>query len=500
MKNKGAGIFKSTVLVVVVVLASKCLGLLRETLVAALYGATAETDAFFFAQSMPGTIFPSVCNGISTAFVSLYVMCLTEKGEEDADRYASRTLMFALLVGIILSAVGTLLSPALVPLLAPGFSGEQRLLAIKLTQLTMGSFFLFMLQYMLTAILNSKRFFVGSQIAGLFYSGTIAAALFIVGSGKSMEWLTLLTILANLSQLLILVLCCRGHFRFSLVQKPAWQENRQLLHLAIPILLGNSVVQIHTIVDKALGSLLPEGSLSALSYGNTLGNLVVNVLVVSLTTVLYPNLTREAASGDMEYYGDILTQSMSGLTALMVPITCVTLLCANDVVEIIYGRGSFNASAVESTSLVLICYAPMFICCAVREVLTRAYFAVQDTKTPMINSAISVFCNVFLSLALTPWLGIMGITLGTSISTLLTALLLLRSIRRKMPQLCLSYFYKNFIHQIIAGVIGLSVLWGFLFLLPVQIHILRFAFATMVCFGVYALCLWLLNGHRVICK
>ena len=497
MKNKGTGIFKNTVLVVAVVLASKCLGLLRETFVAALYGATAETDAFFFAQSMPGTIFPSVCNGISTAFVSLYVMRLTEKGEEDADRYASRTLLFALFLGIILSAVGAMLSSILVPLLAPGFSGDQRLLAIELTQLTMGSFFLFMLQYMLTAILNSKSFFVGSQIAALFYSGTIAVVLLVVGSGKSMEWLTLLTIFANLSQLIALVFCCWGHFHFSPIQKPAWQENRQLLHLTIPILLGNSVVQIHTIVDKALGSLLPDGSLSALSYGNTLGNLVVNVLVVSLTTVLYPNLTREAVEGDSGNYGRILTKSMSGLTALMIPITCVTLLCAKDVVEIVYGRGSFDLSAVENTSLVLVCYAPMFVFCAVREVLTRAYFAVQDTKTPMINSAISVSCNVVLSLALTPWLGIVGITLGTSISTLLTALLLLRSIRRKLPQLRMTTFYENIRNQLLAGVGAEGILWMFLRMIPIHSPVLRFGMATIICFGIYLLFLLLITKYKV---
>ncbi len=500
MRLSRNSILQASLWVTLLALASKAIGFFRETLIAGYYGATAETDAFFLAQSMPGMIFPSVCNSLSTAFITLYVTRSTSRGEDEGDLYASRMVFGTLLISLALSLVGVLLASPLMPLLAPGFTPGQVALAAHLTRLTMAAFPLTMLQYMLTAILNAKKLFVSSQVAALAYNLVVILATYMVGDQQSMDLLTLSVIGGHVTTVMLLAILCWRHVRFKKLVNPLHPDTVQLVRMGLPILLGNSVVQIQQIVDKALGSTLPEGSLSAINYGNTLGGLVVTVLVTSLTTVLYPNLTREAAEGDTENYGQILTKSMSGLTALMVPITCVTILCAKDVVEIVYGRGSFDSSAVESTSLVLACYAPMFLFCAVREVLTRAYFAIQDTKTPMINSAISVSCNVVLSLVLTPWLGIVGITLGTSISTLLTALLLLKSIRKKMPQLCLSGFYRNLFHQIAAGAIGLGVVWGFFLLLPIQVHILRFATATVVCFSIYALCLWLLNGRRVICR
>lgn len=499
MNEKKQNILKSTALVAGIVLLGKVLGLLRETLVAALYGATAETDAFFFAQSMPGTLFPAVCNSLSTAFISLYVLRLTEDGEEPGDQYASRILVSTTVLGIILSIVGILITPVAVPLLAPGFKGTQLTLAVFLSRITMGAFVLMMLQYMLTAILNSKQFFVGSQVASLFYNVTIIALLFLLGAHQGIVLLTVSTVLAIFIQILVLAVCCRGHFHFTLRQKHSWAENRHLLRLSLPILLGNSVVQLHLIVDKALGSLLSEGSLSALTYGNTLGNLVVNVLVVSLTTVLYPNLTADAASGNTHHYGKVLLRSMSGLTALMMPIVCVTMLYAGDIVRIVYGRGSFSEEAVANTAQVLVCYAPMFVACAVREVLTRGYFAIQDTRTPMLNSAFSVGGNIVLSLLLTPRWGIVGITLGTTISTLLAAVLLLRSIRRKMPELELRIFPRNLFHQIIAGAVSFLALWEFRELVPLSGSLFRFSAATVLCFLIYGGCLLLLNHRKIVC-
>lgn len=497
-KNSSGKLLRTTVLVSGIVLFGKLQGFFREALIAGYYGATAETDAFFFAQNMPGMIFPSVCNSVSTAFLSLYAVKLARERPEDADRYASRMLLACLMLGLALSGAGAALSPLLVPLLAPGFWGEQLGLSVRLTQMTMGAFVLTMLQYMLGAILNAKKRFLGSQTAALFYSGTVILATLLLGRGRRMEVLTLTVILGYFMHAAALVFCCRGCFRPTLRANPFHRDTAQLFRLSLPILLGNAAYQINTIVDQALGSLLPEGSLSALSYSHTLTLLVTSVCITSLSTVLYPTLAEDAAKENLERYGERMVQSLSVLTWLLIPVSLLTLLRAEDIVSAVYNRGSFDRTAVSYTGAALAGYALMFIGTGVREVLTRAFYARQDTKTPMVNTLISIGCNVILSILLSRYLGLAGIALGTTLSCTLAACLLLRDTKRKLPFVRLSGFFSQFRLQLLAGAVLCAALVGLHRLVePPHSPFWRFALDTFAGFAVYIPVSLLTGGIRL---
>lgn len=490
--NRHRSFLSTTLTVTLLVVAGKLLGFGRETLIAGFYGATAETDALFLAQSMPAMIFPAVCSSVSTAFISLYTVRLATEDPRSSDRYASRILLATSILASVLAVIGVLLSPILVPLIAPGFQGTQLSLAIRLTRLTMGMFLITMLQYMLGAILNSHKYFIGSQVAGLLYNLVIILVTVFLGPGQSMEVLMLTIILGHAAQLVCLIYCCHGCFHLTLRLNPLHQETKQLWSLSLPILLGNSVVQLNTIVDKALGSILPEGSLSVLSYGNTLTALVTSIFIMSLSTVLYPTLTSNAARGDMDQYGQLLMKSLGSLTLLLIPISCITLLFAEDIVQIVYARGNFDQAAVVNTGAVLACYAPVFLFSGIREMLSRVFFSLQNTKTPMRNSAIGVGCNILFSLLLVRPLGIKGIALGTTISALITTCLLLRSVCRKLPELPVKWVFREiFAKGLQAGGILLLLLLGLRCFMPSSAPLLRFVCATVLGGTVY-LCILLL--------
>lgn len=482
----------------IIIILSKLLGFFRETLIADFYGATAETDAFFFAQNMPAMIFPSVGNSISTAFISLYTAKLAQGTEAEADRHASRMMLAAILLGIGLSILGTVFSPLLVPLFAPGFTGEQLSLAIVLSQLTMWVFALSMLCCMLSAILNSKKHFLGSQAAGLFYSGTIIVIMLLLGRGQRMETLILMEFGGVFMQIAALALCCKGCFHPSLQVIPFHQDAVRLLRLSLPILLGNAAYQINTIVDQALGSLLPNGSLSALSYSRTLTQFVISICITSLSTVLYPTLTANAAKGEMERYGRHLTQTMSILCWLLIPVSFITLLCAQDIVTAVYARGSFNQTAISYTGVALAGYALMFIGTGIREILTRAFYALQDTRTPMINTLLSIGCNAVFSVLLVQYLGLTGITLSTTLSCSIAACLLLRDVSKKLPHVSLAGFFSQLWRQLLAGIVMCAALLVFRRIVePVPFALLRFLLNALLGFAVYMLLSLLLGCVKI---
>lgn len=450
--KKSDSLLRAAFSVTLLVVVSKLMGFGREALIAAYFGTTAETDAFFFAQGMPSMLFPAVGNSLAFAFTSLYVHYSTRQGEESGDLLASRLLLFCGGLGMGLSVLGIFLAPVLVPLLAPGFTPEQFALATQLTRLSMGAFVLTILQCILGAIMNAKRFFIAAQVAGFVYNGYIIAITAALGTGQDVYVLMMTVVAGMLLQVATMVLLSHRHFRFAL-REPVriLPEARQLLRLAAPILLGNSVVQINNIVDKAISSTLPDGSLSALSYASTLNSLVIDIFVISLSTVLFPELTRDAASGDQDRFGHTLMRSLSGLTMLLIPISVISGVDAEEIVSVIFGRGSFDATSISLTGLVLMCYSPRFVFAGIREVLARAFFAMQDTKTPMVISTVGVGCNIVCSLLLAPVLGLMGVALGTVVSVFVIAVLLLRQARHRIEALPVGVFLHNLLRQLLAG-------------------------------------------------
>ena len=488
---------QATVSVSVITILSKLLGFFRETLIADYYGATAETDAFFFAESMPGMIFPAVGNSIYTAFISLYAARLAQESAEDADRYASRMILACTLLAMGMFGVGTAISPFLVPLFAPGFSGDQLTLAVSLTRLVMIVLVLSMLLYMFSAILNCKKRSVSTSLCGLLYSGTIIAATVLLGRGQRMETLALVVILGHFVHTAALALCALRCFRPTFWLTPFHRDTAQLLRLSLPVMLGSAAYQLNSITDKALSSLLPDGSLSALSYSNTLTLLVTGILFSTLSYVLYPALAADAANNELESYGKRVTQSLTVLCWLLIPVSLLTLLGAGDIVSAVYARGSFDQTAVSYTGAALAGYAMMFIGTGIREILTRAFYARQDTRTPMRNTLLSIGCNIALSILLSRYLGLIGIALGTTISCTLAACLLLRDTKRKLPFVRLSAFFSRLWRQLLAGVVMCAALAAFHHLMPMpSAPFWRFALDTLVGFAVYLPVSLLLGGIK----
>ena len=344
----------------------------------------------------------------------------------------------------------------------------------------------------------SKGFYLGAQIAGLLYNAMIISITAVLGSGQSMFFLMMTVVGGMIIQVATLCVFCRGHMHFSPRDlSPFHRDIKQLFYQALPILLGNSVVQLNNIVDKALGSTLVDGALSALSYAGSLNIMVTDVFIISLSTVLFPTLTRDAASGDTAHYSDTLLQSLSGLSLLLVPISCITVLDARTIVEIVYGRGNFQQESIALTGLALACYAPRFVFAGIREILTRAFFALQDTKTPMIISAIGVGCNILFSILLIRRLGMAGIALGTVVSVFVIAVLLLWKAHVRLSMLPLRVFFLSLAKQLAAGAVLVLALVQFQNLTQSFTPLLRFAADTTTGLIAYAAVALLLREKQI---
>lgn len=496
-KNKHQ-LLNITIIVSFIAILGKVIGFLREAVIAAFFGATAQTDAFFFAQSMPAMIFPAVCSSISNAFIAMYVTKLTQSGEEEGARFVSRSLTVALLIAIILSILAFIFTPYIVPILAPGFIGETLDLAIFLTRIVMASFLLIMAHYMLGAILNARKFFYGVQIAGLLFNLFVIVVTLFLGKEQSIVVLTLTVIVGHIVQIFVLLLFCKGKVKIKVGLNLFHKDVKGLIILSLPILFGNSIIQLQIIVDKIIASLLGEGTISALSYASSLNTIVTGVFIASFSTVLYPTLTENAAMRDMKLYSENLMQSLSGLIIILIPISIITMIFSTDIVTAVFERGNFDREATKLTSTALFYYAVMYTFMAIRAVITNAFYAVKNTKTPMINSSIGVAIHIVCSIILSRYIGIAGIALGASISSIIAAFLLLFNVQKTIPSLHLLHLVPLVKKIALAGLITWIVLLFFAQYLQITQPFVRFILATVLGFSVYSGTLLLLKCRELL--
>lgn len=483
--NRGKqSIITATILVSLLVIVSKILGFVREAIIAAYFGANEYTDAFFLAQNMPSMLFPAVCNSVSIAFTSLYVKRINED-DVTGDLYGSRMLNASFILGVLLSVFGLIISPIIVPVFAPGFKGAQLELAILLTRLTMSAFSLTMLTYMLTAILNSRRFFIGAQIAGVLHNVVLILCLFVFGPGQSMEFLTITFVFGLFVQVLVLVLCCKNKFTYHFLVNPFHEETKRLVLLSTPILLGNCVSQINSIVDKMLSSTLGNGSVSSLSYATTLYTVVVSVFIMSLSSVLYPSLIDHIANNDKDGLSRDLIRSLLMLSLALFIISAISIYDSNTIVRIVFGRGNFDSIAVKNTSAALLFYCPCFVFYGIREALSKLFYAIQDSKTPMINSAVGVIVNIITSISLVRIMGIAGIALGTTVSAIVSSILLMISTRKRFAYIKLKKLYKPMLLQLLVATISVALLYGFDRFVIINSDIIRFSLHIIIGFTSY---------------
>ena len=451
--TKNINITKSALLISAITLIGKLLGFIRQTVIANYFGVSWQTDAFFFAEKMPKLIFPSIANAIATAFITIYISKSVVESKTQADRFASSVLVAMMIAAILLSGIGVVICPVLVKLLAPGFFGEQLSLAVHLTRITLGAYVLSVAQYMLAAILNSKKIFVRSQIGGLFYNVFVIIQTLILGQNQGVDNLVWTIVSGQIIQVIVVLFFVSKNFKFTWHSSSVFHDGQLIIILAVPIFVSGGLESLNQLVDELLGSLLSTGTISGLSYSSSLNSIVTGMFISALSTVLYPILTENVANGQTEEFSNNLRKNLLVLFIVLIPVSVIACFCAPDIVSVVYKRGNFNKEAVELTTKALAYYAWMYPFLAIQNVAIRGFYAIQDTKTPLYMSGIAVLLNSVFSYFLSKKLAIGGLALGTTISAFLSAFFLLLGLRKKISSISLWICIPSAFKAIIAGVI-----------------------------------------------
>src|SRR5699024_5746058 len=261
-------------------------------------------------------------------------------------------------------------------------------------------------------------------------------------------------VIAEASQLLVQIpgLKKLGYkYKFNIDLKDQYMQ--QIALLIPPVLVSVAIADLNNMIDKSMASSLVEGSVSALNYANVLNNIVMSVFVTAIVTVIFPMLSKEANSENYVGLKKVMHTSLNIVLLITIPAAIGMIVLATPAVKFAYQRGELGETAAMTTSSALVFYSFGLVGNGVKSMLTRVFYSLKDTKTPMINSAYALGLNFIFNLILIQFMGHNGLALATSLSATFTAITLLLSLRKKIGNLGLKAMVQSSVKILISSLI-----------------------------------------------
>lgn len=416
----GNRVFKGTIIIVLVGILAKLAAFLSEAILAAYLGTTFESDAYYMVAGIKDVIYPMLSVGIWNVFLPLY-KSHTAKGESElAETLTDKSLSFFTGLSVIVVAVLILLAPAAVSVVAPGFKDETRALCIRLVRIAALNYVPIIASAVYASMLQCHEKFLGSQIREVVsHIPTIIAAVFFYRH-FGIEAMAIALIVGGALRLMIELPFVDWGYRY----KPDFRFNTPEFALMLrrlpSALISAGVVQLNTLIDKAMASTLPAGTISGLNYGHKLMNVLSGLLSSSIATALYPQMIELIALDKKDELSRLIAKIINIFSLLMLPITLACVLFRTELVSVVFQRGVFDDSSTKLTAgiFALYCLGIFFIAC--NAVISNIFYSVGDTKTPMLISIVALVLNVALNLVLIRLWGVNGLALATSLSACVT--------------------------------------------------------------------------------
>lgn len=496
-------IARAALVVVAGFVASGVLGIIRQAIINSTFGTSDSVDAFVWAQRLPELIFVLVAGGaLGSSFIPVYAR-VREGDEAEAWRLASAVMTLSALAAGALSIVVVLLAPVIVSsILAPGAAPPVQALTADLMRIMMLTPFIFSISGLLMGILHAHQLFLLPSIAismnniGLMIGALVIARMLPPDPGvaqvgdANVYGLAYGAVLSAILHLLVQLPALR-QINARLRPLADWRVPgvRNVLALMGPRVLGLAVVQVNFIVNAAFTSGMISGSAAALTNAFTLMFFALGVIGQSVGSAVFPSLSALAAENDMDGFRDRLSSVMRGVLFLAFPVMVALIVMGVPLIEILFQRGEWGPESTQATAWALSFYATGIAGFALLEVLSRAFYALADTWTPVKIGSAAMIANIILSIIFIQFIGdweskargpFAGLALANALTTNIEALALWWLLRRRTGGINDGYLLKGAGKVLLAALAMGITLWGIEMVLAEQVALLRLIVSGVV--------------------
>jgi len=475
LNSQTKSISSASLILAVSSMASAVLGLLRDRLLAGTFGASSELDVYYAAFTIPDLIaLILVFGAISAAIIPIFSSYLI-KSKEDAFRYASRVLNVFLGCLILICAILMIFTPALISVVAPGFSGAKKEMAVLLMRIMFLSPIILGASNIISGILQVFHRFIATALAPLMYNLGIIIGIMFFLPRFGLQGLAWGVVLGGVMHLLIQI----PAFFFSGFRYKADFDYKdpgvvKTLQLMAPRSLGLGAGQLNKIATTAIASTLISGSIAVFNLANNLASIVVTVVAVSVTTAAFPAMSMAFLKDEKDEFLKKFSSILKQVLFLIIPLSFLILVLRAQVVRVFLGVGKFDWVDTKLTTACLGILAFNLLAQGLILFLSKTFYAAQNTKIPAIISGLTVIFNIVLSL-LFVWIlrftffsdlaqvvfrvdgvkniGVLGLALAYAVTAIVECILLLYMFYKKFPSLKAKEIYDSLYKTLISSLV-----------------------------------------------
>ncbi|MFA6296660.1 MAG: murein biosynthesis integral membrane protein MurJ [Patescibacteria group bacterium] len=438
---------------------SRFLGLVRDRLFAEQFGAGRDLDAYYAAFRIPDFIFNLLILGaLSSAFIPIFVDYLSQKKQKEAWHLANSLLNIILGITIVICAIIFIFAPHLMFLIAPGFSGSEKELTAQLTRIMLLSPIFFGFSNIAGAILTSyKRFFFYALAPIMYNLGIIFGAWFLVDPYGIKGIAYGVVIGAFLHFIVQLPSIYKLGYRYKFIFDYTHKGVQRVVNLMIPSIMGLAMTQINLWVITVIASLISVGSITIFNFASNLQYFPVGVFGISIGLAAFPKLAEAVSLKKSMLFKNTFSFAFSKIMFFVIPISVFMLLMRAQIVRLVLGSGKFDWEDTYLTAQSLGLFTLSLFAQALIPLLVRSFYSMQDAKTPVFISIVSMITNIAGGLILSKYFGVLGLALAFSFAALINMLLLFVVLRYRLGDLGDSEIIKSILKTsfltIISGIV-----------------------------------------------
>lgn len=446
---------KTAIILLILTFFTKIFGFVKVTAINATFGQSLMTDIYNAANTIPVLLIGFITIGLNSSLIPV----LTEaekKGKKS--QFFNQLLSFLLVVSVIVCVLIFIFATPISHLVVRNWEKEYILEVAKYSRwMSVLALFQIFTYAFIGFLQQNNRFFIAGTFSIPMNFAIMLAAM--MSTKNSLDLLVIGTIIGFFIQLVWVYIPYsqyKNKFTFGFNLKD--DLFRLLGILILPTIITQSVSQINGIVNKIVASSLPKGSISALSNAQLVVGLFQGVFVMTISVIVFTKQARLSADKNKTELLNLTRRNISNMLMFIIPMTLGVMFLSIPAMDLLFTRGAYTKENAIVAGTVLLYYAPIMITSCITELLSKFFFAIKKTRIPMVASLVGVTINIILNLAIVKYLGVNGLALASTITTVFSAGVLIFYVRRYYKEQKIHLWTNSFLKYIVAGALMMAIL------------------------------------------
>ncbi|MCD4702211.1 MAG: polysaccharide biosynthesis C-terminal domain-containing protein [Candidatus Aegiribacteria sp.] len=444
---------------------------LRFAEVANIFGTTWQTDAVSIAMVIPILLQQVISTAFGAAFMPIYARVMLDKGDDAANRLISRIINWMSISGALLIGVIFFFGSSVVRIIGPGLDGNTSILAGEMLKIFLPVIFFNSIEGVLhNFMIYGKRYGLVSFVR--VFQIIVSYIILLLGHDKLGIMIIPISGVAGAvaSFSISAFISLRLRLRYQMVIDPRDSDFREIIRLALPVIIGVVTGFLGPVADKVMASLLRTSSVTAIDYATRIRNLIRIVLIQPIIVLSTVTFSKIAAQNSIPRLKKEISRFITYVSYYTVPVSGALVILSVPLISILFQRGNFGPGQSEHVGYALAFYSPWFAQFGIGMIVSRAFYSLKETVTPVVLGIWGVFANVLLNVILMPSLGIRGLALATTLTSTAKTIFLVYLLRKRLGGIKGSVFIPEYM-KILGGtivMIGWLIISGNLF--PVNLY------------------------------